>query len=102
MKQQTKRFGVVALLAGATLWAALANSATVTLMDPFPCWQLQYFGCTNCPQADAAADPDGDGQNNPAFLPDQIAALRAATIATVIHTRVGQEGMRCSASTAPA
>ncbi len=25
-----------------------------------------------------------------------MAALRAATIATVIHTRVGHEGMRCS------
>ena len=27
-------------------------------------WQLNYFGCTNCPQAAATADPDGDGQNN--------------------------------------
>jgi len=29
-------------------------------------WQLQYFGCTNCPQAEASADPDGDGQDNDA------------------------------------
>jgi hypothetical protein len=27
-------------------------------------WQLQYFGCTNCPQAAATADPDGDGMSN--------------------------------------
>ncbi len=44
--------------------SSMAGSATVSLTDPFACWQLQYFGCTNCPQADAAADPDGDGQNN--------------------------------------
>ena len=31
-----------------------------------------------------------------------MAALRAATMATVIHTSVCHEGMRCSASTAPA
>ncbi len=27
-------------------------------------WQLQYFGCTNCPQAAADADFDGDGMSN--------------------------------------
>src|SRR5262249_13116043 len=27
-------------------------------------WQLGYFGCTNCPEADASADPDGDGMSN--------------------------------------
>ncbi len=31
---------------------------------PFVAWQLQYFGCSNCAQAAASADPDGDGQNN--------------------------------------
>jgi len=44
--------------------SSMTGSATVSQTDAFPCWQLQYFGCTNCPQADAAADPDGDGQNN--------------------------------------
>jgi T5SS/PEP-CTERM-associated repeat protein len=51
------------------------GSAAVTLTDPFVCWQLQYFGCTNCPQADAAADPDGDGQNN-------LAEFLAGTVPT--------------------
>jgi len=32
--------------------------------DPFTAWQLKYFGCTNCAQAAAAADPDGDGAIN--------------------------------------
>lgn len=29
-------------------------------------WQLENFGCTNCPQAAAGADPDGDGTSNAA------------------------------------
>ncbi len=33
-------------------------------LDPFTAWQLQYFGCTNCPQAAADADPLGKGMNN--------------------------------------
>ena len=33
-------------------------------LTTFQVWQVQYFGCTNCPQAAETADPDGDGQNN--------------------------------------
>lgn len=29
-------------------------------------WQINYFGCFDCPQASPQADPDGDGQNNEA------------------------------------
>ena len=48
---------------------ALGTSTTVssnliTVITAFQAWQQQYFGCANCPQAAAAADPDGDGQNN--------------------------------------
>ncbi len=39
----------------------VANFAQLT---PFLAWQLQFFGCTNCPQAAVNADPDGDGYNN--------------------------------------
>ena len=40
-----------------------ANSAQVsaTPLTPFAQWQMQYFGCTNCPQAQAGADPLGKG-----------------------------------------
>jgi len=41
-----------------------ALNAPVPPLTPFETWQLSYFGCTNCPQAAAMADPDGDGQNN--------------------------------------
>jgi autotransporter-associated beta strand protein len=43
--------------------SAEANATTWTA---FQAWQMAYFGCTNCPQADAAADADGDGQDNQA------------------------------------
>ena len=35
-----------------------------TLGTQFMAWQMQYFQCTSCPQAAAAADPDGDGMSN--------------------------------------
>lgn len=41
-----------------------AGAGRPTQALAFEQWQLQYFGCTNCPQAAATADPDGDGQNN--------------------------------------
>jgi autotransporter-associated beta strand protein len=36
----------------------------ITVLTPFQSWQMQYFGCTDCPQAAADADPDGDGMSN--------------------------------------
>ena len=38
---------------------------TYSLGDAIPdWWRLLHFGCTNCPEAAATADPDGDGMNN--------------------------------------
>jgi len=36
----------------------------ISVYDPFVWWQLNYFSCTNCPQAQAGADPYGKGINN--------------------------------------
>ena len=50
-----------------TVTSAFATLSFAVPPTPFQDWQMQYFGCTNvaiCPQADATADPDGDGQNN--------------------------------------
>ena len=44
--------------------SSLTQSNLITVITAFQSWQQQYFGCTNCPQAAAGADPDGDGQNN--------------------------------------
>ncbi|HXI84312.1 MAG TPA: pectinesterase family protein [Verrucomicrobiae bacterium] len=45
---------------------SVTQSNLITVITAFQSWQQQYFGCTNCPQAAASADPDGDGQNNQA------------------------------------
>ncbi len=70
--------------------------------DPFVAWQLQYFGCTNCPQADGNADPLGKGISNTnqflaGFDPtNSAAALRildiAATNDDVRITYLGANG----------
>jgi hypothetical protein len=40
-------------------------TAQFSLGDAIPdWWRLANFGCTNCPQAAMAADPDADGMNN--------------------------------------
>jgi hypothetical protein len=44
--------------------SVLSYTYTVPELDPFAAWQTQYFNCTVCPQAAAAADPDGDGMSN--------------------------------------
>jgi PKD repeat protein len=40
------------------------QSDLITVLTPFQAWQLQYFGCTNCPQAQPGTDADGTGQDN--------------------------------------
>jgi PKD repeat protein len=44
------------------------NSLTVTnlivVIGGYQAWQLEYFGCTNCPQSQTNADADGTGQDN--------------------------------------
>ena len=34
------------------------------IVTPYQAFQIQYFGCYNCQEANESADPDGDGQNN--------------------------------------
>ncbi len=40
------------------------QTSLITILTPFQAWQMQYFGCTTCPQAQAGVDSDGTGQNN--------------------------------------
>jgi len=44
--------------------STLVSNNVISVVTAFQAWQLEYFGCTNCPQASSSADPDGDGQNN--------------------------------------
>lgn len=43
---------------------ALDRYQALSAVVSYTSWQLQYFGCTNCPQAATNADPSGIGQNN--------------------------------------
>lgn len=40
------------------------QTSLITVLTPYQAWQLQYFGCTNCSQAQTNADPDNTGQDN--------------------------------------
>ncbi len=61
-----------------------ATFAAVNVDPPltFPQWQMKYFSCTNCPAADAAADPDGDGQSN---LAEFLAGTDPTSSASYFH-----------------
>lgn len=64
---------------------------TIVVPSAFQLWQLQYFGCTNCPNAQPAADADGTGQNNyfkyvAGLNPTNPASIFAFNIAGVTNT----------------
>ncbi len=42
----------------------LTRNALITTLEAFQAWQLQYFACTNCSEAQGDADSDGDGLSN--------------------------------------
>jgi len=69
--------------------STLVSNNLIQVITAFQAWQLKYFNCTNCPQADTTADPDGDGQNNQAeFLSgtnptNSQSALRIISAGTV-------------------
>ncbi len=57
-------FTVTEIVTGAGGSSTNTKANYITVVTPFQAWQLQYFGCTNCPQAQPGADADGTGQNN--------------------------------------
>lgn len=57
----------IATSLGALVVSNSSKGVTLTYRASRPAladWQLQYFGCTNCPQAAATNDADGDGMSN--------------------------------------
>jgi PKD repeat protein len=42
----------------------IVSNNLITVLSAFQAWQWQYFGCTNCSQAQADADPSGKGISN--------------------------------------
>jgi polygalacturonase len=65
----TLTYNGVNIGSGPAGYSYLIDTGTVgqvklAVLTIFEGWQLQYFGCTNCPQATGNADSDGDGQSN--------------------------------------
>jgi hypothetical protein len=56
-------------------------------LPPFTQWQLDNFRCTNCPEAAASADPDGDGQNNETEFLTGFAPTNSASYFRVLEVR---------------
>jgi PKD repeat protein len=55
----------VTLTASNTVGAStIVSNNLITVLSAFQAWQLQYFNCTNCLQAQAGADPYGKGLSN--------------------------------------
>ncbi|HVM59826.1 MAG TPA: PKD domain-containing protein [Verrucomicrobiae bacterium] len=44
--------------------STIVSSNLIGVVTVFQAWQLQYFGCTDCSQADPDADPYGKGMSN--------------------------------------
>jgi hypothetical protein len=66
---QSSDAGVYSVIVSNSAGTATSTSATLSITSPttpFQDWQSRYFGCTDCPQAGATADPDGDGMDNEA------------------------------------
>lgn len=80
-------YSVIVSNTAGTATSALATLSISSPATPFQDWQTLYFGCTDCLQAAATADPDGDGMNNEAeFLSgtnptDSTSALRIISAA---------------------
>jgi PKD repeat protein len=54
----------VTLIVSGPLGIISTNTQAIGVLTPFAQWQMDYFGCTVCPEALASADPDGDGMSN--------------------------------------
>jgi autotransporter-associated beta strand protein len=62
----------------------------VTALTPFQGWQIQYFGCTNCPQGQPDADPLGKGMTNTNQF---LAGLNPTNVASIFGiATVAREG----------
>ncbi len=44
--------------------STIVSNNLIAVLSAFQAWQIQYFGCTNCTQAQPGADPYGKGISN--------------------------------------
>ena len=57
-------FAVMLVVGGPCGVGTNSQPSYITVLTALQNWQIQYFGCTNCPGADPNADFDGDGMSN--------------------------------------
>jgi PKD repeat protein len=64
----------------------------ITVLTPLEAWQMQHFGCTNCPESSAEADPDGDGMDNlQEFLSGTVPTSSASALRIISVTLEGED-----------
>jgi autotransporter-associated beta strand protein len=63
-------------------------------------WQLDNFGCTNCPQAASGADPDGDGVSNNDEFRASTSPTNSASAFRIVSTVVQTNNVALSWTTA--
>jgi PKD repeat protein len=61
---QAGTYSVTLTASNATGISTIVSNNLITVITALQTWQLQYFGCTNCPQAAPDADPFGKGISN--------------------------------------
>jgi hypothetical protein len=78
-----------------------ANCIVVgSISNPPAAWQMQYFNCTDCPQASGGSDPDGDGQNNLAEFKAGTVPTNSASVLCIISLTQEGDDMRITWKTA--
>ena len=83
--------------------AIVTNFAGAGMLDaitPFELWQLLNFCCTNCPQASADADPDGDGMSNTNEFVSGTNPNRSLSALAIISTEQQGDDLRIGWKTA--
>jgi pectin methylesterase-like acyl-CoA thioesterase/PKD repeat protein len=79
-------YTVSLLASNASGTSTLVSNNLIVVITALQNWQLQNFGCTNCPQAAANADPDGDGQSNSAEFEAGTNPTNSASSFRIIST----------------
>ena len=76
------------------------SNNVIQVVTGFQAWQQQYFSCTNCAQAAANSDPDGDGQNNAAEFLSGTDPSNNLSVLRIISTAVENDDVRITWTTA--
>jgi pectate lyase len=72
--------------------STLVSNDLISVLTSFQAWQLQFFGCTNCSEAQGETDSDGDGMSNTnEFLSGTNPTNSLSTLRIVSTVRQGDD-----------